>query len=93
MMRRLKLRVHLEPNKDYSGVLSEKQIPQKTACGDRTYMGGLKIHDFYDQSGSVPACCLFMYGFASLQKCKFVVLNKQSIQYLVNMIRGLGVVF
>lgn len=52
------------------------------------------IHDF--QASKVvppPACCLFMYGFASLQKCKFVVLNKQSIQYLVNMIRGLGVVF
>ena len=52
------------------------------------------IHDFQAlQSGSVPACCLLRYGFASLQKCKFVVLNKQSIQYLVNMIRGLGVVF
>ena len=53
-----------------------------------------KIHDF--QASKVvpsPRAVFCMYGFASLQKCKFVVLNKHSIQYLVNMIRGLGVVF
>ena len=53
-----------------------------------------KIHDF--QASKVvpfPHAVFCMYGFASLQKCKFVVLNKQSIQYLVNMIRVLGIVF
>ena len=42
----------------------------------------------------VPSHMLsFLVWLASLQKCKFVVLNKQSIQYLVNMIRGLGLFF
>lgn len=53
------------------------------------------IHDF-QASKVVPsphACLLPGMVLPSLQKCKFVVLNKQSIQYLVNMIRGLGVVF
>lgn len=36
-----------------------------------------------------PRMLSFYVWLVSLQKCKFVVLNKQSIQYLVNMIRGL----
>ena len=50
-----------------------------------------KIHDFKPPKWFRPHMLSFLrYGFASLQKCKFVVLNKQRIQYLVNMIRSLG---
>ena len=40
-----------------------------------------------------PRMLSFYVWLVSLQKCKFVVLNKQRIQYLVNMIRGLGLFF
>ena len=53
-----------------------------------------KIHDF-QASKVVPSphavfCGMVLHRY---KNAKFVVLNKHSIQYLVNMIRGLGVVF